>query len=331
MTASLEILDLGERTSLEECEATIQANLAGFIETGEALASIRDGRLYREAHPSFEAYCAERWGFSRIHAHRLIKASDVVSNLLPIGNADEASPPMPVNEAQVRPLTKLMPEQQREAWAKAVGSAPGGKVTAKHVEAVVKAVAPLEPGPSKGDATGHPPTLEAKRKRSVPGVPQELLTPPQYIEAVREVLGEIDLDPASSEHANETVRATAFYSPMDGGLRKSWTGKVFLSPPLGKDDDDGGHGRWPVRLLDSYLNGDVTEAILLVNAETHREWFKPFWDYPVCFTDHTVRFRSPEGDGWAPPHGQAFVYLGPHIDKFASVFLRFGAVVQQIA
>lgn len=331
MTAPPEILGLVERKSLEDCEATIQANMAAFIKTGEALATIRDGRLYRESHPSFEAYCTERWGYCRIHAHRLIQASDVISNLLPIGNAAELPLPMPANEAQVRPLSKLMPEQQREAWAKAVESAPGGKVSAKHVEAVVKAVASLEPDPSDGGATERPPSLEAKRKRPASVAPQELLTPPQYIEAVREVLGEIDLDPASSEHANQTVRATTFYSPMDGGLRKPWTGRVFLSPPVGKDDGDGGHGRWPAQLLESYLKGNVSEAILLVNAEPHREWFKPFWDYAVCFTDHSIRFAGPEDEEWVLPNGQAFVYLGPQVETFASVFHRFGAVVQQIA
>ena len=331
MTASLEILDMGERTSLEECEATIQANLAGFIQTGEALATIRDGRLYRETHPSFEAYCSERWSLSRNYAHRLIQASGVITNLLPIGNTGEVTLPMPMNEAQARPLAKLMPELQREAWAKAVESAPDGKVTAKHVETIVKAIAPPDPDLSSGGATVLNSTLEAKRKRSASNGPQELLTPPQYIDAVREVLGEIDLDPASSDLANLTIQAKTFYSPMDNGLRKSWTGRVFLSPPLGKDEGDGVHGRWPSRLLDSYLKGEVTEAILLVGAETHSEWFKPLWDYPVCFTDHSIHYIAPEYGDWIPPYGHAFVYLGPNVETFASVFRRFGAVVQQIA
>jgi hypothetical protein len=38
--------------------------------------------------------------------------------------------PIPTNEAQVRPLTDLEPEQQREVWLQAVDSAPMGKVTA---------------------------------------------------------------------------------------------------------------------------------------------------------------------------------------------------------
>ena len=45
----------------------------------------------------------------------------------------------PVNEAQIRPLTKLEnAEAQVEAWEMAVETAPDGKVTAKkHVSAVL--------------------------------------------------------------------------------------------------------------------------------------------------------------------------------------------------
>jgi hypothetical protein len=46
--------------------------------------------------------------------------------------------PTPDNEAQARPLAKLKdPEQQREAWQRAVATA-AGKITAAHVEQVVK-------------------------------------------------------------------------------------------------------------------------------------------------------------------------------------------------
>lgn len=43
-----------------------------------------------------------------------------------------------IPERQLRPLSKLEPDQQREAWAKAVETAPEGKVTAAHVQKVVK-------------------------------------------------------------------------------------------------------------------------------------------------------------------------------------------------
>ncbi len=44
------------------------------------------------------------------HAYRLIDSSKVKDSLSPIGDIQ------PANEAQTRPLTKLKPEQQQEAW-----------------------------------------------------------------------------------------------------------------------------------------------------------------------------------------------------------------------
>lgn len=40
--------------SLEENEAIIERGLATFVEVGTALAEIRDNRLYRESHGTFE-------------------------------------------------------------------------------------------------------------------------------------------------------------------------------------------------------------------------------------------------------------------------------------
>jgi hypothetical protein len=53
-----------------------------------------------------------------------------------------------IPERQLRPLSKLEPDQQREAWQKAVETAPDGKVTAAHVSKVVKEMTgPEKPKP----------------------------------------------------------------------------------------------------------------------------------------------------------------------------------------
>jgi hypothetical protein len=44
----------------------------------------------------------------------------------------------PIPETHLRPLAKLPPDQQREAYQKAVETAPEGKVTARHIEETVK-------------------------------------------------------------------------------------------------------------------------------------------------------------------------------------------------
>lgn len=54
----------------------------------------------------------------------------------------------------------------------------------------------------------------------------EYYTPPFIIEAARRVMGGIDLDPASSEIANRTVKATRYFTEADDGLQQEWNGRV---------------------------------------------------------------------------------------------------------
>jgi len=102
-----------------------------FYEAGKSLAQLRDRKLYRNTHSSFEQYCRDRFGFKRRHCHQLIDAAQVVDNLIELLAIDEDCAPMahilPTKERQVRPLSSLTPQQQTEAWIKAVESA-GGKV-----------------------------------------------------------------------------------------------------------------------------------------------------------------------------------------------------------
>lgn len=75
-----ETLDPAESARLVRLERTVDraVEVAGKI-AGEALATIRDERLYRLTHRSFEAYVLERWGFSRATAYRMIDAATVAA------------------------------------------------------------------------------------------------------------------------------------------------------------------------------------------------------------------------------------------------------------
>jgi len=94
---------------------------------------IRDKAYYRDVlgFETFEAYCKEKWDINRAHAYRLIDSAMVIETVSPMGDR------VPENERQTRPLARLEPEQQREAWQKAVETAPEGRVTAAHVSKVV--------------------------------------------------------------------------------------------------------------------------------------------------------------------------------------------------
>jgi len=120
-----------EQSELEQLESVIKQNVNAFYKVGCALAKIRDSRLYRETHETFESYCKSRWDMGRNYTNKIIASATVIESL------GTTVPIVPTNERQVRPLTKLTPEQQQEAWQEVVETAPEGKITAKHVSNVV--------------------------------------------------------------------------------------------------------------------------------------------------------------------------------------------------
>jgi hypothetical protein len=104
-----------------------------FYEAGKALAELRDRRLYRSTHKTFETYCRDRFRFTRQAANYLIAGADVFENLTTIGCQT-----LPTSERQVRSLAQLEPEQQCQAWQQAVeassGKVPSGRVVKGIVE-----------------------------------------------------------------------------------------------------------------------------------------------------------------------------------------------------
>jgi hypothetical protein len=52
------------------------------FEAGKALAELRDRRLYRSTHKTFEQYCKDRFGYTRIAASYKIAAATVMENFL---------------------------------------------------------------------------------------------------------------------------------------------------------------------------------------------------------------------------------------------------------
>ncbi|MDZ4797607.1 MAG: DNA methyltransferase [Bryobacteraceae bacterium] len=124
-------LSAAERTRLKKLERRIERGEKLQIGIGRALREIRDDRLYRETHDRFEDYVHARFGYSRGYAYNLIAAVDAFDNLANVATT------APANEYQVRPLVKLEPEQQKDAWSKAVDAAGVGKVTHELVKAAV--------------------------------------------------------------------------------------------------------------------------------------------------------------------------------------------------
>lgn len=152
----------------------------------------------------------------------------------------------------------------------------------------------------------------------------EWYTPPEIIEAAREVLGTIDLDPASCEEAQETVKATTFYTEEENGLERDWSGRVFLNPPFAHPIVK----YFAEKLLASFSTGSVPQAVYLSNACTDTGWWQGLASHgPVCFPEGRIKFRGPLDQGQSPTLGQTLIYLGENTATFREVFGKFGVVL----
>ena len=204
--------NLSDTDELTHEEARDRGNLErkverAFYEAGKALQELRERRLYRNTHKTFESYCQERFGHSRQKANFLIAGAKAYDNLTTnccqtdpenlttngtqtetetqmttngCQNQDEspislttnrAQDPevemttnglqtemakmttngtqiLPTSEGQVRPLTKLEPDQQREAWQKAVEQAGGKVPSGRIVKSIVDQIRERNPVPN---------------------------------------------------------------------------------------------------------------------------------------------------------------------------------------
>lgn len=90
-----------ETSRLAVCEGIISRGVTVFIEVGKALTEIRDGKLYRATHKTFEAYCKERWEIGRSRAYELIDQAKVTSALESVGVDLSAAADISKREARV--------------------------------------------------------------------------------------------------------------------------------------------------------------------------------------------------------------------------------------
>jgi ParB family chromosome partitioning protein len=152
----------------------------------------------------------------------------------------------------------------------------------------------------------------------------EWYTPERYIEAALEVMGSIDLDPASCELANRTVKAIEIFTEQDNGLTKAWGGNVWMNPPYAQPLI----AQFAEKITASVESGSVKQSCVLVNNATETAWFQRMMEKAsaVCFPAGRVRFLDQDGKPGAPLQGQAIIYFGNHLAEFEQAFSPLGFV-----
>ena len=178
----------------------------------------------------------------------------------------------------------------------------------------------------------------------------EFYSPPPLLAAAHQVMGGIDLDPASSAIANNNVRATRYFTEAQDGLSKPWRGRVWMNHPWGAKEnackptckkkrcskrgfhlekDFPGNAAWINKLHESYLSGAVSQALCITYASTSEDWFKPLKQhYPGCYLDGRTSFYHPNGTALEQnTKGCVVTYLGTDVDAFHQAFSQFGDIL----
>jgi ParB family chromosome partitioning protein len=150
------------------------------------------------------------------------------------------------------------------------------------------------------------------------GKDDEWYTPAKYIESAREVLGRIDLDPASNDFANKTVKADRYFTEESNGLEQEWSGNIWMNPPYST--------ALLSQFADKLISSNFSQAIVLVNNATETAWFEKMISKASAIVFHKgrIRFVKRDGEHGAPLQGQAFIYYGDNAERFLEVFSKYG-------
>ena len=192
----------------------------------------------------------------------------------------------------------------------------------------------------------------------------EHYTPKPIIEAARNLMNGIELDPASCELANKVVQADRFYSVEDDALNmlnQKWKSRsLFLNPPGGLIKlidgswipvERGGKSSqaiWWDKLLECHLSSYCQEAIFIAFSIELLGKRPNMLKFPICITSSNrtnkcvtgtgrVKFNKPNENGEgilagnSPTHMNIIVYLppqenSPKIRQFGKLFKEFGNV-----
>lgn len=177
----------------------------------------------------------------------------------------------------------------------------------------------------------------------------EYRTDPRIISAAREVMGGIDLDPASSAEFNLYIRAKNFFTKKDDGLKHDWFGRTWLNHPFSLGwkacthnckrktcikrgfhvyEDIPSNADWINKLERAFaLDNFVTEACCITFACTSEAWFRPLFKYPKCWLHPRTNYILPSGEILrGVTKGSVVSYLGANIERFITVFRPLGSI-----
>lgn len=135
-TTKTAALTASERGRLAELEAVVERGMTTFVEVGRALTEIRDARLYRATHDTFDRYCKDRWAFTASRGRQLVAAAGIASQLESVTRVTVPS------ERHARELGPVVRSHGASTAARALERAEGSTVEALRASVAVETAAP---------------------------------------------------------------------------------------------------------------------------------------------------------------------------------------------
>ena len=140
----------------------------------------------------------------------------------------------------------------------------------------------------------------------------EWYTPPDIINLVKQVLGTIHIDPASSDRAQQWINAETYYTAKDNGFAKPWRGNLWLNPPYGSKNHKTGHygiSAWCEKAIADYDRGLTLQSIVLVGGTSAgvRQLRQRFIR---CEPTKRIAFLTSDQSKLAPPPPANFLLPG---------------------
>jgi hypothetical protein len=152
----------------------------------------------------------------------------------------------------------------------------------------------------------------------------EYYTPPAIIEAAREVMGSIDLDPFSSIEANKRVGAARIFTMAEDGFAQDWNCQtLWMNHPFGRKYNK----RAVDKLEAEWLARICHAACCITYACTSEKWFQPLLRRPQCFLSPRTDYYLPDGSKKrGVTKGSVVTYFGLDASRFKEVFSTLGVV-----
>lgn len=169
--------------------------------------------------------------------------------------------------------------------------------------------------------------------RTVNSQSQSWGTPKKYIRAVKKFFGgTISLDPCSNEYSIVCAE-TEFMLPGRDGLCKDWNfPTIYVNPPYGADRERGTTIRnWLAKCALTHQKYNAEILALVPVATNTGHWKQSVFGRAkaICFLyDTRLKFLENGLDvGKGAPMSCAMIYWGSNFNRFYSIFIEHGAVV----